>query len=332
VKQQSDFQFTFLLKSLILLGFSLVIFKLHYTGEISKLINDRYVALSLGAAIVFFFLFIVQLLRSISRWVQDEHEGCSHDHHGNDRHHHHSQHAEPTRPWLRVITYAVFCFPLLTGLLLPAQTLDASMAAKKGVQLAGGVSVKDQSKNQQKSTVDEQKNTNDPSNNTHNGSPSDSSNISDSSSDEGNAETDPTATEEIIYFDDLFEEKLAVLKTQEIIQLKDDNFIENYDAISFYPNELKGSTVELTGFVYREEGMTEDQLVVSRFIITHCVADAGVVGFLSEFSDASTFKNDTWIKVKGTLDVTKYGDIDIPSLQVKQWEIVEPPEDPYVYP
>ncbi|WP_396021233.1 hypothetical protein [Bacillus sp. S/N-304-OC-R1] len=46
--------------------------------------------------------------------------------------------------------------------------------------------------------------------------------------------------------------------------------------------------MQLTGFAYKEDGFEQDQLVIARFVITHCVADASIVGFLTELPEASS--------------------------------------------
>lgn len=50
-------------KACILLSFSAMLFSLHWTGEIKKLINPKYGNLSIVAAVLFFILFLVQLTR-----------------------------------------------------------------------------------------------------------------------------------------------------------------------------------------------------------------------------------------------------------------------------
>jgi putative membrane protein len=347
MNNQSQFHTGSMFQSLILLGFSLVIFKYHFSGEIQKLINTKYELLSLSAGIILFVLFIVQLLRSVGWWVRDDHSDCCgvghHDHHNPEHHHnnihnlnldrdhHHCHHhgGMSSRPLFRTISYIVFCLPLLTGLLMPAQTLDASMAEKKGVQLAGGVSAKLNTGAVVKGSTGGSYSSKDTTTevNTYDSTDPSSIDINDP-----NHYADVEASDEVVYFDDLFEERIEEMKALDTIRLEDENFVRDYDAISFYPADLIGKKIELTGFVYREGDMSDDQLVVSRFIITHCVADAGVVGFLSEIPNASELPNDTWIHVKGTLDITYYNEYEIPMLIIDSWEKVDAPADPYVYP
>jgi putative membrane protein len=72
--------------------------------------------------------------------------------------------------------------------------------------------------------------------------------------------------------------------------------------------------------------------VLSRFLITHCVADASIIGFLSEFSEAPLLDNDTWIEAEGVLDVTTYNGTELPLIKITNWKKVKEPETPYLYP
>lgn len=193
-----------------------------------------------------------------------------------------------------ILAYVILLVPVLTGFLLPVKTLDAAMASKKGVMIQ---------------------------------SPKASSTVP------NEEHTIPEPREEdLVYLDDLYESSLNHLIQQPEIVFNDFDFVEYADTISFYPQEFIGKKVELSGFVYREEGMDPTQVVVARFIITHCLADAGVIGFMADWEDAQKLEQDTWVRVKGTLDVTQYGEFELPLLKVEEWEKVSVPADPYVYP
>ncbi|MEW9671479.1 TIGR03943 family protein [Ammoniphilus sp. 3BR4] len=286
-----------MLRAIILLGFAGFIFKLHYTGEIGKYINMKYVAFSQIASVLLVFLFFIQLYRTwIAKENEHHHEDCGHD--GCDHDHGFSS----GWSWKTVVSYTILIVPLVTGFLMPAKTLDASIASNKGVLLASP------GKTDPKTTED--------------GSGDPSANIEGSSS--------PP-----VYFDDLYTEKINEMKNERQIQMAnaDRNFVSKYDTISLYPEQFKGMPIEMMGFVYKEEGlMKSNQLVLSRFIITHCVADAGLLGFLAQMDEASQLEKDTWIQVKGTLDLTTYGDMELPIIKVREWKVVDPPKDPYVYP
>ena len=68
------------------------------------------------------------------------------------------------------------------------------------------------------------------------------------------------------------------------IMMNDSVFAAYYDEINMDIEKFKGRKIQLKGFVYKEDGLEQDQLVISRFLITHCVADASIIGFLSRIT------------------------------------------------
>lgn len=56
-----------------------------------------------------------------------------------------------------------------------------------------------------------------------------------------------------------------------------------------------------------------------------------IVGFLCEFADATSFKDDAWVDVTGIIEKGNYhGDIAI--VKVLDMKSIDQPEDLYVYP
>ena len=84
--------------------------------------------------------------------------------------------------------------------------------------------------------------------------------------------------------------------------------------------------------MYKEDGLEQDQLVISRFLITHCVADASIIGFLSELPEAASIQEDSWIEVNGILDMTTSNGLDLPIIKISNWKIIGEPNEPYLYP
>ncbi|WP_397538800.1 DUF1980 domain-containing protein [Rummeliibacillus pycnus] len=118
------FHFQQAIRAVILLAFSAMIFNLHLTGEIEKFTNPKYNGLSKIVAILFLFLFVVQFTRIFSLSHKDHlhsHNCCVH--------HSHNKLQSNSK---KLFSYFIITVPLLTGFLIPAKTLDASIAEKKG--------------------------------------------------------------------------------------------------------------------------------------------------------------------------------------------------------
>ena len=125
-----------------------------------------------------------------------------------------------------------------------------------------------------------------------------------------------------------------VQELQSLSHIMMDTYLYNlyYEEISKDLNKYIGKTVQLSGFVYKEEGFSNNQLVISRFLVTHSPDDADIVGFLSEFNEASTLSEDTWIEATGTLEKTNYNGSELPQLKITSWKKIDEPDESYVYP
>lgn len=299
-------------RALILLAFSGMLFKLHFTGDITKFINPKYEGLSQSASVIFLLLFFIQITR-IWTVKEQSHVHCHHDDHvcGHD-------HGVSTFNSKKLISYIIIVVPLLTGFLLPAKVLDASIASKKG-----GMAVLS---NQKESPNEDKKLSNSESNNEITNEATEDNAIDNNQVDPGLIENQKEISKEE------FEQLIQKLEQNPNIEMNDYVYNAYYEEISKDIDKFKGRKIELKGFVYKEEGLEQDQLVISRFLITHCVADASIIGFLSQFSEASSIEQDTWIEANGVLDTTTYNGMELPFIKITEWKKINEPKEPYLYP
>jgi putative membrane protein len=310
---QLHFQQAF--RAFILLAFSTMLFKLHQTGDISKFINPKYEVLSQIASIIFLILFFIQVTRVWSTQKKSHHD-CHHD----DRSCHHD-HGDTPLNTKKVIAYLVISFPLVTGFLLSPKVLDASIADKKGAMLI---------LSNQKQTSLHQKNTFGGETTTQKFE----KNINSQEEISGHTgPVDPINLEnEKVISEEEYNDLVKQLELKNTIEMNDSVYAAFYDEIGLDVGKYKGKKIKLTGFVYKEKELSQNQLVISRFLITHCVADASIIGFLSEFSEAPSLDNDTWIEAEGVLDVTSYNGTDLPLIKITGWKKINEPETPYLFP
>jgi putative membrane protein len=286
-------------RAFILLAFSTLLFKLHHTGDITKFINPKYEGLSQIASIIFLILFFIQVTRVWST-QKKSHHNCHHDDHS-------CQHDHGNTPLntKKIIAYFVIIFPLATGFFLSPKVLDASIADKKGAML---MLSNQKQKDEQKINSQEELSGYD--------SPADPINMEDKK----------------IISEEEYNEMVKQLELKNTIEMDDYVYAAFYDEIGMDVGKYKGKKIKLKGFVYKEKELSQNQLVLSRFLITHCVADASIIGFLSEFSEAPSLDNDTWIEAEGVLDVTTYNGTELPLIKITNWKKVNEPETPYLYP
>ncbi|WP_406944176.1 TIGR03943 family putative permease subunit [Halobacillus sp. SY10] len=197
----------------------------------------------------------------------------------------------------RCVSYLVLLFPLCTGFGLDLTSLDATIAKNKGSLLPQGENANQEDSSSKPPTLDENK----PIPNTN------------------------------YLTDEEYEQKMGLLN-DEVIEMNEDIFASYYHEIEENLHQYKGKTIQMKGFVYKEEGLDPNQLVVARFLITHCVADARVIGWLSESDQAVNFSEDTWVEVRGEIDVGEYNGVELPIIQIKEINPIPEPTNPYVFP
>ena len=119
-----------------------------------------------------------------------------------------------------------------------------------------------------------------------------------------------------------------------------EEYVADMFADSIYTSvaALEGQRITLHGFVYRDDQFPKDMLLVSRLLISCCVADASLVGFHVRVENADDFTNDEWVDVTGivTAFVFNYDGADY-TMPILTDGIIRPrqapsPEDAYIYP
>lgn len=302
-----------LLKAIILLGFAVYIAYLVKTDLILLYIAPRMVDYVKWSAIAFYAVAAYQLYRGVRTFRGPAIASCDCDH----------DHL-PSRSLLKnLIIYGLFAFPLLIGFLLPDTTLGSSLAAKKGMNLSSSSSVKKDGLASAGTTGT--------------GSwEADSSSAKTEGPDPNGTLSDTASSESEMFPSDKFTEHYAnyakKLYQDDLIQVKEEFFIETLTSVDLYLDRFIGKKLEMTGFVYRQEEMKNNQFVVGRFSIQCCSADAAPFGVLVEYDRAPTLADDSWVTVTGTISKTKFNDIEIMVLKVEKVAKAEPSNNPYVYP
>ena len=226
---------------------------------------------------------------------------CSHDH-GNN-------HFNLTK----VLGFTVIAFPIITGFTISPATLYSSIAANKGsvlTQMSSG--------QRQSESLDESLESSEPL-------------VEKEHLDIYSDEYTPLLNTNYLSEEELAE-KAALLEDSEQIEMEDDIFSSYYTKINDSPQSYAGKTIKMSGFVFKEGEFTSNQLVLSRFLINHCIADASIIGFLTEFEEAATITQDTWLEIEGILSVGSYDGYELPIVKVSNWKVIDEPSDPYIFP
>ncbi|UKS25375.1 TIGR03943 family protein [Paenibacillus sp. HWE-109] len=288
------------IKSGILAGFAGVLLKLLLTGDMLLYIAPHlmlYVDIAVcGLVIMTAFQIYVALLSLKKNVVVCD---CGHDH---SHSHSHSHSHEPSRSsWLHVGIYSLFIFPLILATILPNTALAGSMAQGKGMNVSG-ISAKGKDGPVELVSM--------------------------------KGGVDPAVQNMFktnVYNRDYA--KLGMrLYNQEMIEMKDQWFIEKLQAINTFVDNFQGKSIKITGFVYREEGLPASQFIIGRMAMTHCIADISPYGIITETPDAGQYPNDTWLTITGTIDHTEYHGQKVMKINIEQIEPAVANAVPYVYP
>ena len=283
------------IRAVVLASFAIFFIQLHITGDITKYINPKYDGMSKIAAGVFILFFFIQLFRI---WEKEE---DSHAHCSPDCTHDHGVSGSLSK---RLMSYGVLIFPLLTGFAFAPTVLDSTIAAKKGTILP---QVNGNGNNGIEKSVFE----------------------NDLTGSQGEQEALPNNN---FFSEEKYNQEMKKLEESEVIQMNDGIYSSYVEALNMNPNDFDGRKIRVSGFVYKEEGLAENQLVLSRFLISHCIADASVTGLITEFNQAKEFEQDTWLEIEGTLKVTTYNGIELPLIKAEKWTVIKEPAEPYIYP
>ncbi|MDF2926115.1 MAG: hypothetical protein K0R57_5029 [Paenibacillaceae bacterium] len=252
----------------------------------------------------------------------------------------------------RSIFYGLFAVPVLLFLLLPDAALSSSLIAKKGITLTGAGS----DRPVQSSRAEAGPEAGAPTPASAGAAPAASASAASTlpasatpvaagptasltlpSASVSPQETDAsTDSLDALFPHDQYSEDLAKLAKklykQDFISIEDTGFMEVVSSIDFYMNNFIGKKVDITGFVYREDDMQDNQFVVSRFAVQCCSADASPFGFMAESSLGKDLKKDTWVKITGILGTTSYGGNEILKIEASKIERIPAPKTPYVFP
>ncbi|CAG7629458.1 hypothetical protein PAESOLCIP111_03105 [Paenibacillus solanacearum] len=238
---------------------------------------------------------------------------------------------------VHAMIYGLFLVPLALGYFLPNQIMGSTVAAMKGMNLSSTAAFSSSSGNKAASQPPE---------------PADASTASRSHEELQPPQTSSPAaagnglgqaagpSEEAVVAElfpaDAFTEDFAKLGKKlykkDLIQVKEEGFMEVLTSVDFFIDRFVGKKMEISGFAYLEEGMKPGQFVVARLAMQCCSADASPYGVLVESAVSQIPAKDAWVQLTGTIGKTKYNGNEIMKLDAVQIRTIPTPRTPYIYP
>ncbi|MBO1513131.1 TIGR03943 family putative permease subunit [Metabacillus bambusae] len=317
-KHNDQNRFHLYLRGIILVGFTLLMLKLVLTGNMTNFIAPKMLPFIYFAMVVFLLLGVMQIWRSGSKKEAELSCNCGVDH------------SSSQFPFRSFFVYLVFIIPIITGFLFPEVVLDSSVAAKRGFK---SMTADEEQSIEKKggSTEKAEAYLNDPEAYMEELDERVGDKVANSSNLPDVPLEHPEGFELQAPPEDYYQHLENEMLKKDTITLTEENYIAMTSILDENPEKFVGKTVEIMGFVYREDNFKEDQFVIARFGLSCCVADASVYGTLATFHEAKQYGDDQWIKIKGTLTTIKYQDWTLPYVKVTTVETVEQPDEPYVY-
>ena len=89
-----------------------------------------------------------------------------------------------------------------------------------------------------------------------------------------------------------------------------------------------GESAEIVGMVFKQEGLSQNQFVITRPMMTCCVADTILQGFVCEYNNSQELTHGQWVKIKAEISDENQNNA---LLKIKELNSVNPPEVPYIY-
>ncbi len=77
--------------------------------------------------------------------------------------------------------------------------------------------------------------------------------------------------------------------------------------------------------------MQADLFSVSRFLMMCCPAGATPFGFMVQANNATSFTNDAWVEIQGTVQETTMNGKETLQIKASRIQKINPPASPYIY-
>ena len=97
------------------------------------------------------------------------------------------------------------------------------------------------------------------------------------------------------------------------------------------PSAEEGLPADVVGFAYHDPRLPAGQVLLGRFALTCCVADAMAIGLIVEGDDLGQMVDNAWYRVQGPIYLTSLDGQPIPLIRAEQVQEVPMPEQPYLY-
>jgi len=98
------------------------------------------------------------------------------------------------------------------------------------------------------------------------------------------------------------------------------------------PDAYTGQKAKVQGFVVHSPDQPDNYLIISRFVITCCAADAYPVGLPVKLNGSrSAYKPDSWLEIQGEMITETLNNKRQLVIQAQEIQSIQPPQNPFAY-
>lgn len=195
--------------------------------------------------------------------------------------------------------YVLFVVPIVSAFLFGSVTIDGSLAGKRGMnQSVQSRSLERNEKEGEQVNFDGRE-----------------------------VSVDPEETSNLSTTYKTEEQVVKSMLGQRKLQVKDKDYVQTMNVIGQNVNWFKGKEITFLGFIYKDKDVTGNKVVVARYGITCCIADASVWGMIVTGKNIEKIPEETWVKITGLLDETTYKGTVFPLVKVNKIEKINKPTD-----
>jgi putative membrane protein len=98
------------------------------------------------------------------------------------------------------------------------------------------------------------------------------------------------------------------------------------------PSAYQNEEADVTGFVYHDVHLAKNQFLVSRFVVTCCVADAIALGMVVDWPGGDQMPDNIWVEVQGPVYVAELDGQKLPGITAHSVKTIQTPDQPYIFP
>jgi putative membrane protein len=292
--KSNRFNINAILKLVILLGFAIFFFTSIQTGKVQLFIHPRIVQY-LKFGIVAMLLISLFILGDVFK---------------------------PQRKKINILPYLFFIIPLIFAFTVPAKAITSNSMSFGNMKIAGQTTVQNDT-----SSIDNTDISEDSLDNVVNDSSSADNDLTYntiSSSNNHNADASLTDGNESVD---------NGLKLQgDTVVMDENNFVGWIQEISTSPEKYYEKKIQVTGFVFKDKQFKANEFVPARLMMACCAADLQPVGLLCRYDKASEFKNDSWVRLSGTIKQGTFQGQKTPIIVAESVGNSTKPANEYVYP